>query len=183
MELVVQAARPLALALLLGRLHCRRRALGRAGVAERTAATILGCLPQRSCRVCGAWPPAAAVSLSSLQPAAAWSELFAARVLVNGRHLQHEEGRSDGDQRREDWHRCGGRGEDLCVCCEHWQLNRHQLAAEPSHGRQSAESWGLATKRSSSQRYVLYTRRRRRDVHATPAQASRTTLTGRCGSR
>ena len=40
------------------------------------------------------------------------------------------------------------------MCCEHWQLNRDQLAAEPSHGRQSAESWRLATKRSYSQRYV-----------------------------
>ena len=40
------------------------------------------------------------------------------------------------------------------MCSQHWLLNRHQLAAEPSHGRQSAESWGLATKRSYSQRYV-----------------------------
>ena len=75
----------------------------------------------------GAWAPAAAVSLSSLQP----DQSVWLRDSVNGRRLQHEEGRSDGDQRREDRHRFGedchrfGRGEDICVRREHWQLNRH----------------------------------------------------------
>ncbi len=72
----------------------------------------------------GAWAPAAAVSLSISSASAACSLTDQSPAQVNGRRLQHEEGRSDGDQRREDRHRCGGRGEDLCVCSEHWQLNR-----------------------------------------------------------
>ena len=157
MELVVQAARPLALALLLlGCLHCCRRALGliRRGRGDRCdgfepfgAALVL---------VRGAWTPAAAVKLCQ-SPACSLTDqsCYARECCVNGRHLQHEEGHSDGDQRREDRYRCG-RGEDLCVCSKHWQLNWNQLAAEPAYGRQSAESWGLATKRSYSQRYVFY---------------------------
>ena len=77
MELVVQAARPLAFALLLlGCLHCCRRALGRAGVAERTAATVLGCLAQRWCLCaprltpCSALPPPACSLLSAPSSAA-----------------------------------------------------------------------------------------------------------------
>ena len=57
---------------------------------------------------------------ASLQPDCS----HASAQRVNGRRLQHEEGRSDGDQRRED---CDGlgRGEDLCVRSKHWQLNRN----------------------------------------------------------
>ena len=89
-------------------------------LAERTVATRFELLVSRARRLV----PAAAINLSSLQPA---RELRCLRERVNGRYVQFVE---DGDQRGEDRHRFGEdcdrhrRGEDLCVCCEHWQLNR-----------------------------------------------------------
>ena len=161
--------------------------------------------------------PAAAVSLSLMSSASATCSLTdQSPARVNGRHLQHEEGRSDGDQRREDRHRCGGRGEDLCVCSKHWQLNWNQLARRRVEIKCRAPelAWSAtpSTRRSPGtasrgDRYIRMTqrrrpnpftgaratnpgdwprngavlkgtfgpRRRRRDVHAMPAQASRTT--------
>ena len=68
------------------------------------------------------------------------SELFVCLRCVHGRRVQQIEGRSDGDQRREDWHRCGGRGEDIRLCREHWLLNRHQLAAVPPVCKSTSQS-------------------------------------------
>ena len=184
MELVVQAARPLALALRLWWcLHCCRRALGRAGVAERrTAATVLGCLAQRWCLCaprltpCSALPPPAC-SLLSAPSSAAGDELVASALrrqplepfwasrnrarpprVVDGPAPQHQQ--HHGDQCGED----RGRGEDLCVCREHRLLNRDKLAPRSVYRRQTDERRRLAAQRRGAQRH--HARERRQDVSA-----------------